>query len=230
MNDLLWLANHPLWGNVVGIPTSRDPNTTEELESRLSAGIRKILAEVPHSTDLELRKLHWTWMDSERASTLELLWGLPTSQEVLRPSEPCLSLYSTKIEFGSPLGGGLNLTFFTLSVGGSTVVFIGGVRRCSSRIMGVWGPLVRAADFETWLGDHVYSLHRLSLIGYSSYRLTWTRGENSFWMYARTWPASQGCGASRPHFGSAGPGPCATSFLRVTLSMNTPGFGYNYGM
>jgi hypothetical protein len=36
-----------------------------------------------------------------------------------------------KIEFGNPLGGGgLNLSFFTLSVGGSTVVFIGGVRQC----------------------------------------------------------------------------------------------------
>jgi hypothetical protein len=56
-------------------------------------------------------------MDSSRASTLELLGGLPTSWEVLWPTEPRLSLYSSKIEFGSPLGGGLNLTFFTLSIG-----------------------------------------------------------------------------------------------------------------
>jgi hypothetical protein len=94
-------------------------------------------------------------MDSGRGSTLELLRGLPTSQEVLRPSEPHLSLYSTKIEFGSPLvGGGLNLTFFTLSARGSTVVFIGGVRQCSGRRLGAWGPLVT-------LTGHVSSLHCL---------------------------------------------------------------------
>jgi hypothetical protein len=63
-------------------------------------------------------------MDSSIASTLELLQGFPTSQEVLQPLEPQLSLYSRKIEFGSPLGE-LNLTFFTLSARGSTVVFIG---------------------------------------------------------------------------------------------------------
>jgi hypothetical protein len=106
MNDLLWLANHPLRGNVMGIPTSRDPDTPEGLKSRLSVRIYKILAELPHSTELELRKLRLTRMDSDRASALELLWGLPTSREVLRPSEPHFSLYSTKIEFGSPLGGG----------------------------------------------------------------------------------------------------------------------------
>jgi hypothetical protein len=43
-------------------------------------------------------------MDSGRAFTLELLRGLPTSQEVLRPSEPHLSLYSTKNELGSTIG------------------------------------------------------------------------------------------------------------------------------
>jgi hypothetical protein len=107
------------------IPTSWNPDTPDGLESRLSVGIHRILAELPHSTELELRKLRQTRMDSGRASTLELLRGLPTRQEVLQPSEPRLSLYSKKIEFRSPLGG-LNLSFFTLSVGGSTMVFIGG--------------------------------------------------------------------------------------------------------
>jgi hypothetical protein len=88
----------------VGILTSRDPNTPERLESGLSIGIRKIPAELPHSIELELGKLRRIRTDSVRASVLELLRGLPISQEVLRPSEPCLSLYSTKNEHGSIIG------------------------------------------------------------------------------------------------------------------------------
>jgi hypothetical protein len=104
MNDLLWLANHPLWGNVVGILTSRDPDTPEVLESRLSIGIRKISAELPHSIELDLGKLRRTQTDSGRASTLKLLWGLLINRDVLQPSEPHLSLYSTKNELGSTIG------------------------------------------------------------------------------------------------------------------------------
>jgi hypothetical protein len=62
------------------------------------------LAELPHSADLELRKLCRARIDSGGASMLELLRGLPTIQEVLRPSEPCLSLYSIKKELGSAIG------------------------------------------------------------------------------------------------------------------------------
>jgi hypothetical protein len=36
----------------------------------------------------------------------------------------------------------------------------------------------------------------------------------------------QGGGASRPHFGSVGPGLCATSSPRVILSMTMPYFEY----
>jgi hypothetical protein len=42
-------------------------------------------------------------MDSGGASALELLQGLSTSWEVLRPSEPPPSLYSTKNELGSTI-------------------------------------------------------------------------------------------------------------------------------
>jgi hypothetical protein len=83
---------------------------------------------------------------------------------VLQSSSPqnLASLYSTKIEFGRPLGlGGLNLTFFTPSARGSTVVFIGGVRRCSGQRLGAWGPLVRPASHATWPGGQVSSLHHL---------------------------------------------------------------------
>jgi hypothetical protein len=57
----------------MGIPTSRDLNTPEGLEGCLSVGIHRILAELPHSIELELRKLHQIRTDSSRDSTLELL-------------------------------------------------------------------------------------------------------------------------------------------------------------
>jgi hypothetical protein len=50
------MANHPLRGNVMGISTSRNPDTPEGLDSRLSIGIRRIPVELSHSTKLELRK------------------------------------------------------------------------------------------------------------------------------------------------------------------------------
>jgi hypothetical protein len=153
MNDLLWLANHPLCDNVTGIPTSQNPDTTEGLESRLSIRIHKIPTELQHSTELELGKPHRTWMDSSRASTLELLQGLPTSREVLRPSEPRLSLLYK--EWTWEHYRKLNLTFFTLSARGSTGVFIGEARWCSGQRLGTWGPLVRPASHATWPGGQV---------------------------------------------------------------------------
>jgi hypothetical protein len=88
----------------VGIPTSRNPDTPQGLESRLSVGIRRIRAELQHSTNLELGKLGRAREDSDRASVLELLQGLPISQEVLRPLEPLLSHYSTKNKLRSTIG------------------------------------------------------------------------------------------------------------------------------
>jgi hypothetical protein len=66
--------------------------------------IGRILVDLPHSTELELRKLCRTQMDFGKASSLELLRGLLTSREVLRPSEPHLPLYSIKNELGSTIG------------------------------------------------------------------------------------------------------------------------------
>jgi hypothetical protein len=65
------------------IPTSRNSDTPEGLESQFSIRIHRILVELSHSIELELRKLHRTQMDFERASTLELLRGLSISWEVL---------------------------------------------------------------------------------------------------------------------------------------------------
>jgi hypothetical protein len=61
------------------IPTSRNPDTPEGLESRLSVEIHRISAELPHSTELEHRKLRRTRTDFGRASALKLLRELPTS-------------------------------------------------------------------------------------------------------------------------------------------------------
>jgi hypothetical protein len=89
----------------MGIPTSQNPNTPEGLESRPFVRIRRIPIEISHSTELELRKPHRPRMDFGRASMLELLRGLLTSREVLQPSEHRISLYSTKNELGSTIGG-----------------------------------------------------------------------------------------------------------------------------
>jgi hypothetical protein len=83
------------------------------------------MSRTTHSTKLQLRKLRRPRTDSGRASTLELLRGLPISREVLWASEPCLSLYSTRTKLGSTLKAKL-----TLSAGRSRGVFIGGLSRC----------------------------------------------------------------------------------------------------
>jgi hypothetical protein len=57
--------------------------TLEGPEGRFSVGIHIIMAELPHSAEVGLKKLCRTRIDSGRASMLDLLRGLPTSQEVL---------------------------------------------------------------------------------------------------------------------------------------------------
>jgi hypothetical protein len=44
----------------VGIPISWNPDTPKGLESRLSVGICRLLAELLHSIELELRNLRQT--------------------------------------------------------------------------------------------------------------------------------------------------------------------------
>jgi hypothetical protein len=75
--------------------TSQNPDTPEELESRLSVRIHRIPVELLHLTKLELRKLYRTQTDFGRAFMLELL---------LWPSEPRLCIYSTKNELGWTIG------------------------------------------------------------------------------------------------------------------------------
>jgi hypothetical protein len=42
----------------MGIPTIRNPDTPEGLESQLSVGIHRIPVELPHSAEPELGKLY----------------------------------------------------------------------------------------------------------------------------------------------------------------------------
>jgi hypothetical protein len=199
------IANHPLLGNVMGILTSWDPDTPEGLESQLSVRIRRIMAELPHSTELDLRKLCWTRMDSSRASMLELLWGLPISQEFLRPSERRLSLYSTKIEFGSPLEGGINLTFFTPSVRRSTWVFTGVLSQCFGWKWGL-GATCQVGRPARVAGRPCFMAAPTLGIGHHMHRPSLTRWQSGIWIGANTWPTDQGGGPGRPHFGRLGPG------------------------
>jgi hypothetical protein len=67
------IAKSPTPRSYRGYPTSQNPDTLEGLKSRLCVGIRRIPAELQHSTELELEKPHRSRMDSGRASTLELL-------------------------------------------------------------------------------------------------------------------------------------------------------------
>jgi hypothetical protein len=99
---------------------SQDSNTLEGLKSWFSVRIHRILAELPCLTELELGKLYRIREDSGRASVLELLQRLLTSWEVLQPSEPHLSLYSTRTKLGSTLKARLTLSsnFLPGGVGG----------------------------------------------------------------------------------------------------------------
>jgi hypothetical protein len=164
----------------VGIPTSRDPDTPEGLESQLSVKIHRILAELPHSTEPELRNLCRSQTDFSRASTLELLQGLPTSWEVLRPSETHLSLYSTKSEFGSPKGGGAKPHFLHTFYRGEHR----GIYRRSYVVLwpkiGCLRPTCQAGRPCNLAGLPGLLLALPLGIGYLEHRLYWTCRENSF--------------------------------------------------
>jgi hypothetical protein len=109
---------------------------------------------------------------------LELLGGLPTCREVLRPSEPCLSLLYQ--EWTWEHYRKLNLTFFTLSVGGSMGVFIGGLNWCFAQKWGSGGPLVRSASQLGWLGGQILWLHRLWALDTLCTDLPWHVGKAEF--------------------------------------------------
>jgi hypothetical protein len=133
------LVNHPLRGDVTGIPISQNPDTPGlSTSSKNSIKPERILAELSRSSY------------SNTPNKLRCATTLKTS--------PLSLLY--KNELGSTIGG-LNLTLFTLSVEGGTMVFIGGVRWCCGRRLGAWGLLVKPTIHATWTGGQVSSLHHL---------------------------------------------------------------------
>jgi hypothetical protein len=130
-------------------------------------------------------------MVSSIASTLEVLRGLPTSQEVLWPSEPHLSLYSTKIEFGSPLGGTKSHFLHTFCQGEHC-----GIYRRSKAVLwmniGHMRPTCQAGRPCNLVERPSFLLAPPLGIGYIEHHLFWTRRQNDFWKCTNTWPASQG--------------------------------------
>jgi hypothetical protein len=159
----------------VGILTSQNPDTLEGL---------RIPTELPHSTELELRKLRRTRMDFSRASALKLLRGLPTSQEVLRPSEPHLSLYSIKIEFGIPLEGAKPHFVHTFCRGEHR-----GIYRRSKTVLWpkIWHVRPTCLDFQTCnLVGWPCFLLAPPLGRYLEHRLCRTCKQYDFWKCANT--------------------------------------------
>jgi hypothetical protein len=193
------LVNHPLQGNVTGIPISRNPDTPEGLQSRLSVRIHRIPAELPHSIEPEIKKLRRTQTDSGRVSALELFQGLPTSREVLSPSEPCLSLYSTKIEFRSPLGGAKPHFLHTFCRGEHR-----GIYKRSKVVLwpkiGRVRPTCQAGRPCNLVGRPSFLLAPPLGIGNLEHRLFWAHRQNSFWKYANTWPVGHTLAQLSPCF------------------------------
>jgi hypothetical protein len=213
------LLNRSLRGNVAGLRTSRNPDITEGLESRLSVRIHRILAELPHLTELELGKLYRARMNSGRASA--------TSREVLRPLEPCLFLYSTIMNLGALLGAKPH----TLHN------FCQGAWGIYKRIKVVLRPKighVRPTCQAGWpcnLTGRPSFLLALPLgIGYLEHHHCWTRRQNIFCKCTNTWLADQDDVAGRPHLGSVEPVVCAMPFPHVILSLTMPYFGHNEDM
>jgi hypothetical protein len=98
----------------------------------------------------------WILAELPRSSYSEDSW------EVRKSSGPQnLASLSTLLELTSEHYRGLHLTLFTLSARGSTMVFIGGVRRCCGQRLDACGRLNRSASHATWLSNQVSSLHRL---------------------------------------------------------------------
>jgi hypothetical protein len=96
-------------------------------------------------------------------------------------------------------------------------VFIGGVSELHH-----W---FEAATQQTLAGQPPNSASTDFGIGYPVHRPSLTRWQSRNWNGANTWPTSQEGGADWPHFGSVGPGLCATSFPHIILSVTTPYFG-----
>jgi hypothetical protein len=88
-----------------------------------------------------------------------------SSENSIEPEQILVELphssYSEDSWHAEKSSGPQNLTLFTLFVGGNTMVFIGGVRRCCGQRLGVWGPLVKPVGQATWSCNQVSSLHYL---------------------------------------------------------------------
>jgi hypothetical protein len=107
----------------------------------------------PNQSSENSTELEWIPAELSRLSYFEYF------RQSEKSSDPQnLASLSTLQEWTWEHYRGLNLTLFTLSARGSTIVFIGVRRYCGWRL-GTWGPLVRRAVHATWLGGQVSSFH-----------------------------------------------------------------------
>jgi hypothetical protein len=72
----------------MGVLTSRNPDTPEGLESRLSNRICRIPAELPHSIEQELGKLHPTRTDSGKVLSAKTHRRVSTGNTRAKRPEP----------------------------------------------------------------------------------------------------------------------------------------------
>jgi hypothetical protein len=205
MNDLLWLANHPLRGNDAGILTSWNPDTPEGLESRLFVRIHRILVELPHSTELELEKLRQTRADFGRASTARATPRTPNklgSPPTLRISHLSLLYKEWTWEHYTKL----NLTFFTPFARRSKGGIYRGLSQCFGQKWDLGGPLLRSADQLGWPGGQVSWPHWLWALDALCTDLPWHVGKAEFEKALTPSRPTKEVALAGPSFARLGPG------------------------
>jgi hypothetical protein len=106
-------------------------------------------------------------------------------------------------------------------------VFIGGLSQCLGWKSSSGGPLVRPAGQPARVAGRPSFLATPTLgIACPVHGPSLTRWQSGVWKGANTWPACQEGGGGQPHFGSVGPGLCATSSPRVIFSVTMHYFGH----
>jgi hypothetical protein len=92
--------------------------------------------------------------------------------------------------------------------------------------LGLRGPIYQADRPARVVRRPIFVAALTLIIGYLMHRPSLTRWQSRIWKGANTWLAGQGGGAGWLHFGSVGPGLCATSSTCVTFSVTMPYFGH----
>jgi hypothetical protein len=92
--------------------------------------------------------------------------------------------------------------------------------------VGLRGPTCQADRLARVAGRPSFLAAPTLGIGCPVHQPSLTRWQSRVWKGANTWPAGQGGGADRCHFGSVGPGLCVASSPHVIFSVTVPYFGH----